>query len=132
MSKQNPTDRRYSRDHEWAMDNGDGTVLIGITDFAQEMLTDIVFVELPPIGKKVAKGEPVAVVESVKSVSDVYAPVGGEVIAVNSKLEDEPALLNQDAFGEGWIARMRVADTAEYATLLDAAAYEKLIAEEKH
>lgn len=132
MSKQNPTDRRYSRDHEWAMDNGDGTVLIGITDFAQEMLTDIVFVELPPIGKKVAKGEPVAVVESVKSVSDVYAPVGGEVIAVNSKLEDEPALLNQDAFGEGWIARMRVADAAEYATLLDAAAYEKLIAEEKH
>ncbi len=132
MSKQNPTDRRYSRDHEWAMDNGDGTILIGITDFAQEMLTDIVFVELPPIGKKVAKGEPVAVVESVKSVSDVYAPVGGEVIAVNEKLEDEPALLNQDAFGEGWIARMRVADAAEYVTLLDAAAYEKLIAEEKH
>ena len=132
MSKQNPTDRRYSRDHEWAKDNGDGTVLIGITDYAQEMLTDIVFVELPPIGKKVAKGEPVAVVESVKSVSDVYAPVSGEVIAVNNKLEEEPALLNQDAFGDGWIARMRVADTAELATLLDAAAYEKLIAEEKH
>ena len=132
MSKQNPTDRRYSRDHEWAKDNGDGTVLIGITDFAQEMLTDIVFVELPPIGKKVAKGEPVAVVESVKSVSDVYAPVSGEVIAVNNKLEEEPALLNQDAFGDGWIARMRVADTAEYTSLLDAAAYEKLISEEKH
>jgi len=132
MPKQNPTDRRYSRDHEWAKDNGDGTVLIGITDFAQEMLTDIVFVELPPMGKKVAKGDPVAVVESVKSVSDVYAPVGGEVIAVNSKLEEEPALLNQDAFGEGWIARMRVSDAAELATLLDAAAYEKLIAEEKH
>jgi glycine cleavage system H protein len=132
MSKQNPTDRRYSRDHEWAKDNGDGTVLIGITDFAQEMLTDIVFVELPPIGKKVAKGEPVAVVESVKSVSDVYAPVSGEVIAVNSKLEEEPALLNQDAFGDGWIARMRVTDNAEYATLLDAAAYDLLIAEEKH
>jgi glycine cleavage system H protein len=132
MSKQNPTDRRYSRDHEWAKDNGDGTVLIGITDFAQEMLTDIVFVELPPIGKKVAKGEPVAVVESVKSVSDVYAPVSGEVIAVNNKLEEEPALLNQDAFGDGWIARMRVADTAEYTSLLDVAAYEKLISEEKH
>ena len=132
MSKQNPTDRRYSRDHEWAKDNGDGTVLIGITDYAQEMLTDIVFVELPPIGKKVAKGEPVAVVESVKSVSDVYAPVSGEVIAVNNKLEEEPALLNQDAFCDGWIARMRVADTAEYATLLDAAAYDLLIAEEKH
>ncbi len=132
MSKQNPTDRRYSHDHEWAKDDGDGTVTIGITDYAQEMLTDIVFVELPSAGKKVTKGEPVAVVESVKSVSDVYAPVSGEVIAVNSKLEDEPALLNQDAFGEGWIARLRVADTAEYAALLDAAAYDKLIAEEKH
>lgn len=132
MSKQNPTDRRYSQDHEWAKDNGDGTVLIGITDYAQEMLTDIVFVELPAIGKKVAKGEPVAVVESVKSVSDVYAPVSGEVIEINGKLEDEPALLNQDAFGDGWIARMRVEDTAEYASLLDAAAYDKLIAEEKH
>jgi glycine cleavage system H protein len=132
MSKQNPTDRRYSHDHEWAKDNDDGTVLIGITDYAQEMLTDIVFVELPTIGKKVAKGEPVAVVESVKSVSDVYAPVSGEVIAVNNQLEEEPALLNQDAFGDGWIARMRVADIAELATMLDAAAYEKLISEEKH
>jgi glycine cleavage system H protein len=132
MSKQNLTDRRYTHDHEWAKDNGDGTVLIGITDYAQEMLTDIVFVELPAMGKKVAKGEPVAVVESVKSVSDVYAPISGEVIEVNNKLEDEPALLNQDAFGDGWIARMRVADKAEYDTLLDAAAYEKLIAEEKH
>ncbi len=132
MSKQNPTDRRYSQDHEWAKDNGDGTFLIGITDYAQEMLTDIVFVELPAIGKKVTKGEPVAVVESVKSVSDVYAPVSGEVIEVNGKLEDEPALLNQDAFGDGWIARLRVADSAEYSALLDAAAYEKLIAEEKH
>jgi glycine cleavage system H protein len=132
MSKQNPIDRRYSRDHEWAKDNGDGTVLIGITDYAQEMLTDIVFVELPPVGKKVAKGESVAVVESVKSVSDVYAPVSGEVIDINNKLEEEPALLNQDAFGVGWIALMRVADAAEYSALLDAAAYEKLIAEEKH
>lgn len=132
MSKQNPTDRRYSRDHEWAKDNGDGTVLAGITDYAQEMLTDIVFVELPPIGKKVAKGEPVAVVESVKSVSDVYAPVSGEIIAVNNKLEEEPALINQDAFGEGWIARMRVTDASELASLLDVAAYDLLIKEEKH
>lgn len=132
MSKQNPTDRRYTHDHEWAKDNGDGTVLIGISDYAQEMLTDIVFVELPAAGKKVAKGEPVAVVESVKSVSDVYAPVSGEVIDVNNRLEDEPGLLNQDAFGDGWIVRMRLADKAEYDALLDAAAYEKLIAEEKH
>lgn len=132
MSKQNPSDRRYSRDHEWAQDNGDGTVLIGITDYAQEMLTDIVFVELPPLGKKVAKGAPVAVVESVKSVSDIYAPVSGKVIAVNSKLEEEPSLVNQDAFGDGWIARMRFDNRAELDLLLDAAAYEKLIAEDQH
>jgi glycine cleavage system H protein len=132
MSKQNPPDRLYSREHEWTKDNGDGTVLIGITDYAQEMLTDIVFVELPQIGKKVAKSEPMAVVESVKSVSDIYAPVSGEIIAVNNKLEEEPALLNQDAFGEGWIARIRVEDNTELAFLLDAAAYDLVIAEEKH
>ena len=132
MSKQNLNDRRYSRDHEWAKDNGDGTVLIGITDYAQEMLTDIVFVELPQVGKKVVKGEPMAVVESVKSVSDIYAPVSGEVIAINSKLEEEPALINSDAFGEGWIVRMRIDDAAELALLLDAAAYDLLISEDKH
>lgn len=132
MSKANPTDRLYSKDHEWAKDKGDGTVITGITDYAQEMLTDIVFVELPPIGKKVKQGEPVAVVESVKSVSDVYAPVSGEVIAINNKLEDEPALINQDAFGEGWIAILRVSNSGELANLLSAADYEKIIKEEKH
>lgn len=132
MSKQNPTDRLYSRDHEWVKDNGDGTAIIGITDYAQEMLTDIVFVELPQIGKKVAQGEPVAVVESVKSISDVYAPVSGEVIEANSKLEDDPALINQDAFGEGWIVKLRLNDSAELKFLLNAVDYEKLIKEEKH
>lgn len=132
MSKPNPTDRLYSKDHEWILDRGDGTALVGITDYAQEMLTDIVFVELPPIGKKVAAGEPLAVVESVKSVSDVYSPVGGEVIAVNQTLENTPELVNQDAFGEGWIAQLKVADPEELKTLLDAAAYDALIQEEKH
>jgi glycine cleavage system H protein len=132
MSKQNPKDRLYSRDHEWAKDNGDGTAIIGITDYAQEMLTDIVFVELPQIGEKVTKGDAVAVVESVKSVSDVYAPVGGEVIEVNSRLEDSPDLINQDAFGEGWIVKMRLADAGELKTLLSAADYEQLVKEEKH
>jgi glycine cleavage system H protein len=132
MSKPNPTDRFYSKDHEWVKDNGDGTAIVGITDYAQEMLTDIVFVELPPMGKKVAQGEPVAVVESVKSVSDVYAPVSGEVMEINSKLENEPALINQDAFGEGWIVKLRLADSAELKSLLDATAYEKLIKAEKH
>ena len=132
MSKLNPNDRQYSRDHEWVIDNGDGTAIIGITDHAQEMLTDIVFVELPAIGKKVAKGEPVAVVESVKSVSDVYAPVSGEVIDVNTKLENTPELINQDAFSEGWIAKMRLSDAGEPKTLLSAAEYDQFVKEEKH
>lgn len=132
MSKPNPTDRFYSKDHEWVKDNGDGTAVIGITDYAQEMLTDIVFVELPPIGKKVAKGEPVAVVESVKSVSDVYAPVGGEVVDVNGELENAPDLINSDAFGKGWIAKLKLADAGEIKSLLSAAGYEALIKEEKH
>ena len=131
MSKPNPQDRVYSRDHEWAKDNGDGTVVVGITDYAQEMLTDIVFVELPPVGKKVTKGEPVAVVESVKSVSDVYSPVSGEVIDVNTKLEETPELVNQDAFGEGWIVKMRLSDAGEIKTLLSAADYEQMLKEEK-
>ena len=132
MSKPNPTDRLYSRDHEWVIDKGDGTVIIGISDYAQEMLTDIVFVELPAIGKKVAKGEPVAVVESVKSVSDVYAPVSGEVLDVNKNLENTPELINQDAFGEGWIAKMRLSDVSELKSLLSAADYEQFVKEEKH
>ena len=132
MSKPNPTDRLYSKDHEWILDRGDGTASIGITDYAQKMLTDIVFVELPPIGKKIAAGEALAVVESVKSVSDVYSPVSGEVIGVNTALENTPELVNRDAFGEGWIAQLKVADAQELKTLLEAAAYDALIQEEKH
>ncbi|HOX15379.1 MAG TPA: glycine cleavage system protein GcvH [Smithellaceae bacterium] len=132
MPKSNPTDRLYSKDHEWVKDNGDGTAAVGITDYAQEMLTDIVFVELPPLGKKVAQGEPMAVVESVKSVSDVYAPVSGEVIDVNKRLEETPELLNQDAFGEGWIAKLKLGNTAELKSLFNAADYDDLIKEEKH
>jgi glycine cleavage system H protein len=132
MSQSNPTDRLYSKDHEWVKDNGDGTAVVGITDYAQEMLTDIVFVELPPVGKKVAQGEPMAVVESVKSVSDVYAPVSGEIIDVNKTLEETPELINQDAFGEGWIAKLRLGTVAELKALLSAADYGALIKEEKH
>lgn len=132
MSKSNPTDRVYSKDHEWVKDQGDGTAIIGITDYAQEMLTDIVFVELPPIGKKVAQGEPVAVVESVKSVSDVYAPVGGEVIDVNTALENAPDLMNSDAFGDGWIAKLKLTDAAQLTSLMNAQAYDALLKEEKH
>ena len=132
MSKTNPTDRKYSKEHEWVRDNGDDTVTLGITDYAQEMLTDIVFVELPAIGKKVKQTEPVAVVESVKSVSDVFAPVSGEVIGVNLILENRPELINQDAFGEGWIAKMKMNKPEELKGLMDAAGYEAMIREEKH
>jgi glycine cleavage system H protein len=132
MSKTNPTDRKYSKEHEWVRDNGDDTVTLGITDYAQEMLTDIVFVELPAIGKKVKQMEPVAVVESVKSVSEVFAPVSGEVIEVNLILENRPELINQDAFGEGWIAKMKMNKPEELKGLMDAVGYEAMIREEKH
>jgi len=132
MSKINPTDRRYSKEHEWVQDAGDGTAILGITDHAQELLTDIVFVELPEIGRIVKAMDAVAVVESVKSVSDVYSPVSGEVVDANRDLETSPELINEDAFGKGWIARLRMDDPAELTTLMDAAAYEALIAAEAH
>ncbi len=132
MTKPNPTDRRYSKEHEWALPGPDGTVTVGITDYAQEMLTDIVFVELPQAGRTVRQMEPFAVVESVKSVSDIYAPVSGEVFAVNQELETRPELLNQDAFGDGWIARIRMDDPSELDGLMDAAAYEEMIRREAH
>jgi glycine cleavage system H protein len=132
MSKPNPTDRIYSKDHEWLKDNGDGTALVGITDYAQEMLTDIVFVELPEIGKKIAQGEAMAVVESVKSVSDVYAPASGEIVETNKVLEETPELINKDAFGDGWIVKIKLSDKEELKSLMGADEYEKLTKEEKH
>jgi len=132
MSKPNPTDRIYSKDHEWLKDSGDGTALVGITDYAQEMLTDIVFVELPETGKKIARGEAMAVVESVKTVSDVYAPVSGEIVETNKALEETPELINKDAFGEGWIAKIKLSDKEELKSLMSADEYEKLSKEEKH
>lgn len=132
MAQPNPEDRKYSREHEWAKDRGDGTVTVGITDFAQEMLTDIVFVELPALGRKVKREEPFAVVESVKSVSDIFAPVSGEVIAVNDALEEKPELINQDAFNEGWIAVIRMDDPGELELLMNAGDYQALIEAEDH
>jgi glycine cleavage system H protein len=130
MSKANPPDRRYSRDHEWVLDAGDGTVTLGITDHAQTLLTDIVYVELPAPGKRVSAGDPLAVVESVKSVSDVFSPLGGEVVEVNEELEVHPELINTDAFGAGWIARLRMDDPGELASLMDASVYDAMIAAE--
>jgi glycine cleavage system H protein len=132
MSKPNPADRLYSKDHEWVKDEGDGTVVVGITDYAQEMLTDIVFVELPQIGRKIVRGEAMAVVESVKSVSDVFAPVSGEVLEVDCELESTPELINSDAFGAGWIVKLKLENATELQLLLSAEAYEALLREEKH
>lgn len=127
MAKINPKDRRYTKEHEWALDNGDGTITMGITDHAQELLTDIVFVELPAMGKRLRQMDVLAVVESVKSVSDVYAPVGGEVTGVNKKLEESPELINIDPYGRGWIAKIRMDEPSELAALMEAEEYEAFI-----
>lgn len=129
MSEPNPADRKHSKEHAWALDNRDGSATVGISDYAQEQLTDIVYVELPEIGKKVKQWEIVAVLESVKSVSDVYAPVSGEVIEVNHRLDDQPDLINQDPFGEGWIVRLKMDDVSELDTLMNAATYDAFIKE---
>jgi len=122
-----PGDLKYSKDHEWVRIEGD-TATFGITDHAQEALGDIVFVELPEIGRNISRGEGFAVIESVKAVSDVYAPLAGEVTGVNEALESAPEKINADPYGEGWIARVKLADT-DTAHLMDAAAYEAFLAE---
>jgi glycine cleavage system H protein len=127
-----PTDLRYTNSHEWLRDEGDGTVTIGITEHAQELLGDLVFVDLPEVGTALAAGDDCAVVESVKAASDVYSPVSGEVIAVNETLDGAPETINEDAFGDGWIFKLKLDDAAELDGLLDAEAYDALVAEEDH
>ena len=121
---------RYTKSHEWARKEDD-LVVIGITDYAQQTLSDIVYVELPEEGDEITKGEAFGVVESVKAASDIYAPVSGEVVAVNEKLEDEPELVNSDPFGEGWMIKVRPVDAGEMDDLLTPEAYEKVVAEEE-
>ena len=123
-----PQDLRYTKEHEWVRMAGD-LATVGITDYAVEHLGDIVFVELPEIGRTVTQFAAVGVIESVKAVSDLFAPVGGEVVESNAELTGAPELLNADPFGKGWMLRIRVADAAQLDNLLDAAAYEALIAE---
>ncbi len=115
---------RFSKDHEWVRVEG-GIATVGISVYAQEQLGDVVFVELPAVGKKVKQGDEAAVVESVKAASEVYAPVSGEVTEVNSALADTPALVNEDAEGKGWFMKIRLADPKEVDGLMDAAAYKK-------
>ncbi len=123
-----PEDLKYSKEHEWVLVDGD-VVTVGITDFAQDQLGDIVFVELPSIGDKVSKDEAFGVVESVKAVNDVYAPLSGTVVEVNDDLPDSPEMINEDCYGDGWMVKIRLSDPAELAALLDAAGYEKHTAE---
>jgi len=121
-----PKDLKYTKDHEWVKPE-DGTVRVGITHHAQEELGDIVFVELPEVGKTVSKGEQLATVESVKAVGEVYAPVSGEVIEKNSQLESSPELVNKDPYGAGWLFLLRMENPAELEELLDATGYEALV-----
>jgi len=126
-----PKEFRYTKTHEWAKVEGD-RVRVGITNYAQEHLGDIVFVELPEVGRQVKQGEAFGVVESVKAVSDCYAPVSGEVVEVNGALADKPETLNQDPHGAGWMIVIRMSDPAELDNLMDADAYEKHCEEEAH
>lgn len=123
-----PPELKYTASHEWARLEADGTVSVGITDHAQEQLGDIVFVEPPKAGRKVAAGESVGVVESVKAASDIYAPLAGEVVATNDELAASPERINADAYG-AWMYRLKPDAAADLAKLLDAAAYEKASAE---
>lgn len=120
---------KFTKDHEWVRLEGTEAV-IGITNYAQEQLGDVVYVELPAIGRRIEKGKEAAVVESAKAASEVYAPVSGEVTAINDALNDDPARVNSDAQGEGWFFKMKLADTAELGDLMDETAYRKFVDEQ--
>lgn len=127
-----PAELKYTKSHEWVRVEPDGTITVGITDHAQELMGDMVFVELPEVGRKVEAGKECAVVESVKAASDVYAPVAGEVTATNGALTGAPETVNKDPYGAGWMFRLKPANSADLAALLDAKAYEALVASEAH
>jgi len=120
-------DMKYTRDHEWLRTEGD-EIVVGISKYAQEQLGDLVFVDLPDAGKSLAQGDEAAVVESVKAASEVYAPISGDITATNDALGDNPALVNSDAEGEGWLFRMKASDMGEMDDMMDAAAYADYIA----
>lgn len=121
---QSPTELRYVSSHEWVRVEDDGTATIGITNHAQEALGDVVFVELPEVGAQLGAGDEAGVVESVKAASDIYAPVGGEIIAINENLEDNPEVINEDPYGDGWFFKMRLDDASSVDDLLSAEQYD--------
>ncbi|AVJ56743.1 glycine cleavage system protein H [Idiomarina sp. OT37-5b] len=125
-----PADLKYASTHEWVRDEGDGTFTVGITEHAQDLLGDMVFVELPDVGDKVETGDDIAVAESVKAASDIYAPISGEIVAVNEDLEDAPETVNNDPYGDGWLFKIKADDSGELSNLLDADAYEASIDED--
>lgn len=127
-----PSELKYTKSHEWVRIEGDGTATVGISDHAQALLGDMVFVELPEPGSTLEAGEECAVVESVKAASDVYTPLTGEVVAANELLEDAPETVNTDVYNDGWLFRIKLEDETELKELLDAEAYAELIAEEDH
>jgi len=126
-----PNNLLYSDSHEWVLDNGDGSVTVGITDHAQEALGDVVFVELPEAGRELDAGDEFGVIESVKAASDLYAPLAGEVIEVNEALEDAPETVNDSPYGDGWILKLKLADQGDLESLLSAEAYADLVAAEE-
>lgn len=126
-----PDNLKYTKSHEWVRQEADGTVTIGITFHAQEMLGDVVFIENPAVGRKLKQGEECGVIESVKAAADIYAPLSGEVLAANGELADAPEKVNQDPYA-AWLFRVRPDDPAELAGLLDAAAYRKIAAADQH
>jgi glycine cleavage system H protein len=121
-----PEELKYTEEHEWLASKAATTVRVGITDYAQQQLGDVVFVQLPEVGSTVSAGDPVGEVESTKSVSEIFAPIDGEVSAVNSALDEQPELINSDPYGEGWIIELTVADPDAVTGLLDASAYQEL------
>jgi len=127
-----PTDGKYAATHEWARLEEDGSVTVGISDFAQNSLGDVVYVELPEEGQEVLSGDEAGVVESVKAASDIYAPLSGTVIAVNEALEDEPEKVNQDPYRDGWFFKITPNDEADLTDLLDAEAYQEVCDAEEH
>ncbi|MFZ0875493.1 MAG: glycine cleavage system protein GcvH [Pseudonocardiaceae bacterium] len=124
-----PEELRYTPQHEWVLPGADGTVRVGITDYAQRQLGDVVYIQLPPVGDSVAAGEPVGEVESTKSVSDLFAPVAGEVVACNDALQDNPELVNSDPYGVGWMIEVKLAEGSAADSLMGAEDYRKLIEE---
>lgn len=122
-----PAELKYATSHEWVRREEDGTFTVGITEHAQGLLGDMVFIDLPDVGDEIEAGEDCAVGESVKAASDIYAPISGEVVAINEELEDSPELVNSDAFGEGWLFRVKASDESQLEALLDAAGYAESI-----